>query len=225
MACALPAIILACLFIATIMELPTESRGLTPIVNAHMHLSGVEHGVTAVLLNFRAYDTWLEIGVLLLAILGVLSLERHSDMADKQSMPLAEPILNWLIRLLIPMMVLTGGYLLWMGKYSSGGAFQAGVILGAAGVLLWLAGYRSVAGLPPRILRILLSAGFGVFVILAMATVISGDYMIRYKVDWAGHIILALEFAATISIAVTVAALVIALQPSVPGHKKRRKNS
>ena len=39
-----------------------------------METSGVRNPVTAVLLNFRGYDTLLEMGVLLVALLGVWSL-------------------------------------------------------------------------------------------------------------------------------------------------------
>ena len=46
---------------------------LPEAVAAHMAESGVEHPVTAVLLNFRGYDTLLEVAVLLLALLGVLT--------------------------------------------------------------------------------------------------------------------------------------------------------
>ena len=42
-------------------------------IDAAMAQSGVDHPVTAVLLNFRAWDTLLELAVLLLALLGPAS--------------------------------------------------------------------------------------------------------------------------------------------------------
>ena len=43
-------------------------------VHANLEISGVSNPVTAVLLNFRAYDTLLELTVLLAAMLGILAL-------------------------------------------------------------------------------------------------------------------------------------------------------
>jgi len=49
-----------------LMEPPSGGVDLRTAVAANMTASGVEHPVTAVLLNFRGYDTLLEIAVLLL---------------------------------------------------------------------------------------------------------------------------------------------------------------
>ena len=53
----------------TVWTLPPFSDQMTALVSSNMPISGVENPVTAVLLNFRGYDTLLEIGVLLLAAL------------------------------------------------------------------------------------------------------------------------------------------------------------
>ena len=57
----------------TVWTLPPFSDRMQRLVASNMAVSGVENPVTAVLLNFRGYDTLLEIGVLLLAALSVLS--------------------------------------------------------------------------------------------------------------------------------------------------------
>ncbi|MFN2337821.1 MAG: hypothetical protein ABR544_02485, partial [Gammaproteobacteria bacterium] len=49
-------------------DLQGERISLPELVQEHLGTSGVSHPVTAVLLNFRAHDTLLEIGVLLLAV-------------------------------------------------------------------------------------------------------------------------------------------------------------
>jgi len=210
---AVGAILVAVILVMALLDMPEDPPSLTRLAAQHMAISGVEHPVTAVLLNFRAYDTWLEIGVLLVAIMGALLFQRRSDLRDIQSMPSAELVLDWLIKLLFPMMVLVSGYLLWMGKYSSGGAFQAGVVLGAGGVLLWLAGHRSVTGFSGPLFRGLLIIGFLSFLIVALFNVAFQQQIFDYPVRFAGDIILLIEGAATISIAVTVAALIIGLQP------------
>ncbi|MFW6351175.1 MAG: hydrogenase subunit MbhD domain-containing protein, partial [Bacteroidota bacterium] len=50
-----------------------EGGGLTAATEALLPASGVENPVTAVLLNFRAYDTWLEMGVILLGLLAIMA--------------------------------------------------------------------------------------------------------------------------------------------------------
>ena len=58
-----------------VLSLPPDAAGLSAQVAANLQTSGVSNPVTAVLLNFRGYDTLLEMVVLLLALLGVWSLE------------------------------------------------------------------------------------------------------------------------------------------------------
>lgn len=58
-----------------IISLPPETIGLRAQVAANLQISGVSNPVTAVLLNFRGYDTLLEMVVLLLVLLGVWSLQ------------------------------------------------------------------------------------------------------------------------------------------------------
>ena len=117
----------------TVWTLPPFSDRMQRLVASNMAISGVENPVTAVLLNFRGYDTLLEIGVLLLAALSVLSVV-PSPVIFSKSTP--SPILILLLRLLLPFIILAGGYILWIGKYAPGGAFQAGAILAAGGILL-----------------------------------------------------------------------------------------
>lgn len=210
---AVGAAMLALFLVAAAWELPTEPSGLTRLVAQNLNASGVEHPVTAVLLNFRAYDTWLEIGVLWIAVMGVLLFQRRNDLLDIQCMPAPSPILVWFIKLLFPMLTLVTGYLVWTGKYTSGGAFQAGVVLGAGGILLWLVGHRSVTGLPGPLLRGLLIVGFLSFLLVAFLNVAFQQQVLNFPSRFAGEIILLIEAAATISIAVTVAAVILGVQP------------
>jgi multisubunit Na+/H+ antiporter MnhB subunit len=55
--------------------------------------SGVDHPVTAVLLNFRSYDTLLEIAVLLLAVVVALAL-REAQPDRPEQMGLENPLLR-----------------------------------------------------------------------------------------------------------------------------------
>ena len=110
-----------------------------------------------------------------------------------------------LARLLLPVMVVTAGFLLWLGAQAPGGAFQAGAVLGAAGVLWQLAGGVLPAG--SRTARIVLSAGFAVFLAVAVGTMLLEGHLLQYPRAQAGGLILIIESAATVSIGLTLAAL------------------
>jgi multisubunit Na+/H+ antiporter MnhB subunit len=170
--------------------------------------SGVSNPVTAVLLNFRAYDTLLELAVVLAAVLGVLSLG-----PARPGFRPAGPVLGSLVRWLLPLLIVTAGYLLWVGAHAPGGAFQAGALLAAAAVLLRLGG-RANAGLPAAAaLRPLLVAGIAVFLVVGLAVIGSERAFLQYPQGWAGALILLIEAAATLSIAVALALAYIGGRP------------
>ncbi len=193
----------------TVLSLPHYATGLSAEVSANLKSSGVSNPVTAVLLNFRGYDTLLEMVVLLLALLGVWSISGSA--LPREAAP--GPILDTLSRLLTPVLILVAAYLLWVGAHAPGGAFQAGAVLGAAGVLLLLSGWRlssHLAGLP---LRIILVAGPVAFVAMAVFTMLTGGQFLEYPRAEAGTLILFLETAATLSIGTTLAALFLGERP------------
>ncbi len=196
-------------------SLPSPAPGLSKPVAEHLEASGVSNPVTAVLLNYRAYDTLLELGVLLLAPLGVWSL----GVAARHREPLVDPVLDMLARLLVPMLILVAGYLLWAGAHAPGGAFQAGSVLAAAGVLLLLSGWwpgPAFSGLP---LRVSLTAGPGVFLVAGVALMFAGGRMLEYPPPFAGALILLIEAAATWSIGITLAALFAGGRPVAGPHR------
>jgi multisubunit Na+/H+ antiporter MnhB subunit len=194
---------------------PAEA-GLTALVEHNLERSGVEHGVTAVLLNFRAYDTWLELAVLLLALLGCLAVLQQRNVRSQSPQEEGGPVWQGLIRVLVPLMVLVAGYLLWLGKAAAGGAFQAGVVLGAAWVLVWLAGRRGLAALNATVWRLAAAVGLIGFLGAAFAGLIRSGEMLRYPEEHAGWIIVGLEVLAMISIAVALASLLM-VPSTVPG--------
>ena len=164
--------------------------------------------MTAVLLNFRAYDTLLELAVLLTAVLGILALGK----ANPGYRP-AGLIFDGLVRWLVPVLILTAGYLLWVGAHAPGGAFQAGAILAAAGVVLRLAG-RSRTGLPDGfLLRLVMAAGVGVFLLAGLMLLLLGRPFLGYPPAWAAALILLIETAAMLSIAATLLLAFVGGQP------------
>jgi multisubunit Na+/H+ antiporter MnhB subunit len=196
---------LTCILGWTVWTLPPFSNRMVALVSSNMPISGVDNPVTAVLLNFRGYDTLLEIGVLMLAAIGVLSV---APAPVKRSVSVPSPMLILLLRLLLPFIVLVSGYLLWVGKYAPGGAFQAGAVLAAGGILFAAVAVRSnpSAG---KAIPLAMSVGLLIFLIVALATMMVGGNYLQYPVSLAGPLILAIEAAATMSIAIILTILFV----------------
>ncbi|WP_019571986.1 hydrogenase subunit MbhD domain-containing protein [Thioalkalivibrio sp. ALMg3] len=188
-----------------------QSTGLEPVVDAHMDVSGVDHPITAVLLNFRAYDTFLELAIVLIALLGAWSLGRHDLIPAR---PAPGPILPGTLRLLVPVAIVTGVYVLWAGSHAPGGAFQAGAILGAAGILLVLARPHQLPMAPGVPLRLGLTAGVALFLLVGLYGLVAGHGFLGYADAWAYPLILLIEIAATLSIALALVALFVAGRPA-----------
>lgn len=205
--------LLAVVLWPTLAPSPVDLRGL---VAHELHASGATNPVTAVLLNFRAYDTLLEIAVLLVAVLGVLALRLAAADTGARTPAPAGAVLGSLVHLVVPLMVLVSGYLLWAGVHQPGGAFQAGAVLAAAGVLLRLSG-RLPPLLPPNVwVRTGLVAGFTVFLCVAAATLSTGS-LLEYPGAAADGSIAVIESFLTISIGLILVSLFVGAP--APAHE------
>ena len=204
----------AALLIWAVLSFPDPAPGLGDRVYADISRSGVESPVTAVLLNFRGYDTLLEIGVLLLAALGCLALRGGRPPGPFLLVAPAGPVLSALTHVLVPLMVMVSGYLFWAGGHAPGGAFQAGAVLGAAGVLLLLGEKVRPHVLPAGLLRGLLGVGFAVFLLVAGGVMMGGRGFLEYPPAWAGSLIVFLEAVLTVSIGLTLMTLFAANPPA-----------
>lgn len=193
-----------------VWTMPSDGAGLGKDVAANLERSGVSNPVTAVLLNFRGYDTLLEVMVLLLALLGAWSLGISAP--RREAVP--GLVLDTLSRLLAPLMILVAAYLLWAGAHAPGGAFQAGAVLAAAGVLMLLAGWQLPAALAGFPLRLVLVSGPATFLLLAMITLLLEGRLLQFSPEWAGGLILIIETTATISIGATLVALFLGAPPN-----------
>ncbi|WP_417791391.1 Na(+)/H(+) antiporter subunit B [Stutzerimonas xanthomarina] len=197
----LPMLILLVQGLAPLSEV--EPR-MPALITRHLDASGVSHPVTAVLLNYRAWDTLLELAVLLLALLGARQLgPRPLDLAEPW------PLLRAWARVLAPLLVLAAGYILWRGASAPGGAFQAGALLASGVVLLRL------SGLVPRLrwsftpLRLLVLGGLLVFIGVALMTAWLGEGWLTYPSGAAKLLIVLIESVATLSIAASLSLLVV----------------
>lgn len=203
-------LLLATALAYAVWTLPPDGAGLGTEVAANLDQSGVRNPVTAVLLNFRSYDTLLEVMVLLLALLGAWSVGLTP--ARPEAAP--GPVLDTLSRLLVPLLILVAAYLLWTGAHAPGGAFQAGAVLAAAGVLRLLSGWQLPVALAALPLRLVLVAGPLTFLSLAVIALLLEGRLLQFAPDWAGRLILIIETTAMISIGVTLVALFLGAAPS-----------
>lgn len=194
-------------FAYALLALPYNERTLPALVATHMDVSGVDHPVTAVLLNFRGYDTLLEVGVLLVAFIAMLAVHRTASTYRPDASSL---VLRAFAAVATPLALLTAGYLLWAGAHQPGGAFQAAAVLAATAVLLYLAGRLPAWATPGRLLRIGLAAGFALFMSAGFVMVESGSYL-TYPAATAGSWILAIEAGLTISLGLILAGLFLLL--------------
>ncbi|MBK5929162.1 MnhB domain-containing protein [Halochromatium salexigens] len=200
------AALLLWIFYATLVGDPVARLG--PLALEQLPASGVSHPVTAVLLNYRAYDTLLELAVLLVALLGIWSLG-PAPSGFRPAGPALTVLANWIL----PLAILTSGYLLWVGGHAPGGAFQAGALLGSAGVLLRLAGHER-AGLPAEAAqRWLVVAGVAVFLMVGLLLAAFGEGFLTYPKAVAKWLILLIETAATLAIGATLAAAYVGGRP------------
>jgi len=202
---ALGAITVAVALMATLWVLPADSGGLRPMVEANLEASGVGNPVTAVLLNFRAYDTMLEIAVLVLALIGVGILRTSDSAIAKEhagrSTGLGDTMFGSLVRLFLPVIVVTAGYLLWRGADDPGGAFQAGAVLAGGGVIAVLAQISQPQWLTDSLVRFAAAIGLIVFVGVGVLVVPFGYAFLEYPRDWSKVLILVIEMAATVTVA------------------------
>jgi len=200
---ALASLGLVILLVASVLALPESWPGLTAPALQQLGASGVTNPVTATLLNYRGYDTLLEIGVLLLAVLGVWILDAEAALPAAP----ADPMLSLLLRVLLPLTVAAAGYLLWVGAHAHGGAFQGAALLAAGGVLWHLARPLSLPASRP--VRAAVVLGFAVFLGVGVATAVFGGGFLTFPPAYAGAVILLIEAAAMVSIAVIMVALFV----------------
>ena len=168
--------------------------------------SVVAHPVTAVLLDFRTYDTMLEIVVLAVAALAAVSTLR--DAAPALAVPVdRRPVLTVAVAVLTPVLVVLAAWLLVAGSDRPGGAFQSGAVVTGIVLLTVLTG---TVRLPSaRTTRLLLAVGSAVFLVVALATALTTGWL-TLENPWGGTAVVALEAVLAVSIGVCLAVLALA---------------
>lgn len=187
--------------------------------------TSVPNLVTAVLADYRGYDTMFETVVVFCAGLTVLTVLRRTKRKTKKvSKPRpqregADIILQNTARLLVPPMQIFALYVIAHGHHSPGGGFQGGVILGASFILLALAydlqktlqRFKEKTMLLYSALGVLLYAGIGVICLLLgknfLAYTAWSDFLGITELEAHSHGMLGVE----IGVAITVMAIMFSL--------------
>jgi multisubunit Na+/H+ antiporter MnhB subunit len=193
--------------LATEFQDPVRAEALTS-------QSGMGNPVTAVLLNFRAYDTLLELTVLMFALLGT-QVAVAASREREQPGNLRNPLLSATVGIIVPISFLVAGDLLWAGADHPGGAFQAGAVLGGAGIMLLLAG--RLRRLTTRSLTVRLGAvaGAATFLLIGIGPMGSRGRFVQFPSGAANPLILVIEAATAASVPVIFVLLFQAVCDSI----------
>ncbi|MBV8122331.1 MAG: Na(+)/H(+) antiporter subunit B [Alphaproteobacteria bacterium] len=210
------AAVVVCAFVAAglvalLLLLPEPAPTLATQAAANIAATGLLNPVTAVLMAFRAIDTLLEVVVLLVALLGMWSLApdrlwgglpRGSGLSDPDG------LLTFVAQLLVPVGILVGIHIFWIGSVAPGGEFQGATILAAMWILTAVAGLVDAPATSRPWLRLLLVAGPAVFFAIGLAGFAIAGSFLAYPPSYAKLLILTIEIPVTLSIAAMLALLV-----------------
>ena len=174
---------------------PANSYRLSQhFVTETFHETAVPNMVTAVLADYRGYDTMFETVVIFTAGIAIISILRRftSDDADSGSEKFYEKrpdlIVDTTCRLMIPIIQLFALYVIAHGHHSPGGGFQGGVIFGASFILIALSRDLQAANKWVPEQRVLNLAGIGILIYagFGLASMFLGqnflDYAILHKI-------------------------------------------
>jgi multisubunit Na+/H+ antiporter MnhB subunit len=203
--------------VSMLRQVPREAT-TAALAATDEHVLG--NAVTAVLLDFRGYDTLLEMVVLLLALLGLRVLHASGALPDPHPRhPVVTPMIAPLLAVEIPVLTLMALYLLYAGSDAPGGAFQAGALLGALGVMLRLSGRLVPAPALHPGARVAAIAGLGVFTLFACSSLGDG----RAPLTWSDDAHLLLYFGIEVALMVSTATILVLLVGTAPGLKRVRE--
>ena len=154
--------------------------------------TAVPNMVTAVLADYRGYDTLFEAVVIFTAGIAVIGVLRHYGRREfipaGGEAPLTPKhpglIVESTVRLLIPVIQLFALYVIAHGHHSPGGGFQGGVIFGASFILLALARDLKAAQNWVAEKRILILACCGILIYAGIGVLcqILGENFLDYQV-------------------------------------------
>ncbi|MFO1050424.1 MAG: MnhB domain-containing protein [Geminicoccaceae bacterium] len=203
-----------------VLLLPEPAPSLATTAQAGLPATGLGNPVTAVLMAYRALDTLMEKLVLVVGLLAVWSLapDRLWD-GRPAAYPASDPDgpLAFLARVLPPVGIVVGVYVFWVSADEPGGAFQGGAILAAMLLLAMMARLVDPPPLGSRPLRLALVGGALVFFAVGLGGLAFGDGFLAYPAAFAKPLILLIEAALIVAIALSLALFVAG-----PAERPRR---
>lgn len=197
---------------------------LNDTVAEAMDTTATGHPITAVLLDFRAYDTLLEVAVILVAVVGAFALASVAPRTPRSPVPWAVgdraggavtgPVHRSLadfLRLASPVLLLLAAWLLFAGAYRPGGAFQGGAAV--AGVMI----LATLAGVPPGILhgsrgRWLVVVGPAAFLAAGGLGLLLAGHWLAMPPGWESAATIGVETALTVSIGAGLTLIFLAVR-------------
>ena len=128
---------------------PQSPASKSPVSSHFINNTGVDtevpNMVTAVLADYRGFDTMFETVVVFIAGIAVLAIlkgsgrRRGGNRKDHEVEAEPDLIVTNTVRLVVPIIQIFAFYVLAHGHVSPGGGFQGGVVMGASFILLALA--------------------------------------------------------------------------------------
>lgn len=137
--------------LATVIELPSFGRDSAPTNNPviqrylehGLEETGAVNAVAGMILDYRAFDTLGESHVLFTAAMAVLilllSAKEHPEPKEQARIMQADPILRQTARIIVPMALVYGVYIIFNGHLGPGGGFSGGAVIGGALILYAIA--------------------------------------------------------------------------------------
>ena len=144
-------VILAVVLIGTINFMPLFADDNTPTTNeVYEHYvgegrdqTGAVNTVAGMILDYRAFDTLGESFVLFTATCAVLLLleqSKNTPLKKRETFTYSnDPIVCTIVKILTPIIIIFGIYVLFNGHLSPGGGFSGGSVLGAGFILFAMA--------------------------------------------------------------------------------------
>jgi len=203
--------LLAAALALVVLDAPNPPPSLAEPAAQALSATGLGNPVTAVLMAYRAIDTFLEKVVLLLALIGVWSLAPDSGWGRAPTMSggiQRDDVLTFLAQMLPAVGIVVGLYIFWNGANHPGGAFQGGALLAAMWMLTMLAGLAKAPRMDGSLLRAGLVIGPGAFLAVGLAGLAVADAFLAYPPTYAKPLIIVIETAMIVTIAVTLGLLV-----------------
>jgi multisubunit Na+/H+ antiporter MnhB subunit len=195
---------------AAVLSLPDPAPTLAAAASEHLPAIGVGNPVTGVLMAYRATDTLLEKVVLVLALTGAWSLAPDRSWGGRPGQRYrSDPNgpLAFLARLLPPVGIVVGVFILWVSADEPGGAFQGATIIAAMWHLSVMAGLADEPALGRGRLRLLLTVGPLIFLAIGLGGLWFGAAFLAYPPAFAKALILVIEFGMLATVAATLALL------------------